>query len=74
MRKILKLVCVSVLGGALTLTAYKHFFENTSVPQTIENKSNTTLFPVSYTPSLGGGTNDDFTTAAEKTVHAVVHV
>ena len=74
MRKILKLVCVSVLGGALTLTAYKHFFENTSIPQTIENKSNTTLFPVSYTPSLGGGTNVDFTTAAEKAVHAVVHV
>ena len=64
MRKILKLVCVSVLGGALTLTAYKHFFEDVSVNQTIENKSNATLFPVNYTTTSNGGTNVDFTTIA----------
>ena len=74
MKKFLSLVCISVLGGALTLTAYKHFFEDVSVNQTIENKSNATLFPVNYTTTSNGGTNVDFTTAAEKAVHSVVHV
>tara|TARA_B110000037_G_scaffold98799_1_gene115668 strand:- start:906 stop:2303 length:1398 start_codon:yes stop_codon:yes gene_type:complete len=74
MKKFLSLVCISVLGGVLTLTAYKHFFEDTSVSQTIENKSNATLFPVNYTTTSNGGTNVDFTTAAEKAVHSVVHV
>lgn len=74
MKKILTLVCVSVLGGALTLGAYKHLFENSSIPKPIENQATATLFPVSLNAPLSGGTNVDFTTAADKTVHSVVHV
>ena len=74
MKKILTLVCVSALGGALTLGAYKHLFENSSIPKPIENQATATLFPVSLNAPLSGGTNIDFTTAANKTVHSVVHV
>jgi Do/DeqQ family serine protease len=74
MKKILTLVCVSALGGALTLGAYKHLFENSSIPKPIENQATATLFPVSLNAPLSGGTNVDFTTAADKTVHSVVHV
>ncbi len=74
MKKILTLLCVSALGGALTLGAYKHLFENSSIPNPIENQATATLFPVSLNAPLSGGTNVDFTTAADKTVHSVVHV
>jgi Do/DeqQ family serine protease len=74
MKKILTLVCVSALGGALTLGAYKHLFENSSIPKPIENQATATLFPVSLNAPLSGGTNVDFTSAANKTVHSVVHV
>ena len=47
MKKILTLLCVSALGGALTLGAYKHLFENSSIPKPIENQATATLFPVS---------------------------
>lgn len=74
MKKILTLVCVSALGGALTLATYKHFFEDSMTPKVIENQPTATVFPVSLNTGLGGGTNVDFTTAADKTVHSVVHV
>ncbi|MGB2143986.1 MAG: S1C family serine protease [Flavobacteriaceae bacterium] len=74
MKKILTLVCVSALGGALTLGAYKQFFENSLNPKVIENQATATLFPVNLNASSDGGTNVDFTTAANKTVHSVVHV
>jgi Do/DeqQ family serine protease len=74
MKKILTLVCVSALGGAMTLGTYKHFFEESMTPKATENQPTATLFPVNFNPSLDGGTNVDFTTAAKKTVHSVVHV
>ena len=69
------LLMVSMLGGILTLGSYKLFHEKdlsvgenspvqTSIPATI---------PVSYDATIFG-TNADFTKAAEKTVHGVVHV
>ncbi len=74
MKKILTLVCVSALGGTLTLGAYKQFFENASTAKITANQAQTTLFPVNLNTNLNGGTNVDFTTAADKTVHSVVHV
>ena len=74
MKKIFTLVCVSALGGALTLGTYTQFFEGVNPPKVIENQPTTTLFPVNLTTPLAGGTNVDFTTAADKTVHSVVHV
>jgi Do/DeqQ family serine protease len=74
MKKIFTLVCVSALGGALTLGTYTQFFEGVNPPKVIENQPTTTLFPVNLTTPLADGTNVDFTTAADKTVHSVVHV
>ena len=74
MKKIFTLICVSALGGALTLGTYKQLFEESKTPKVVENQSTTTLFPVNLTTPLAGGTNVDFSTAADKTVHSVVHV
>jgi Do/DeqQ family serine protease len=74
MKKFLTLVCVSALGGALTLGAYKHFFEASEITKIVENQPKASLFPVNLEKHFDGGTNIDFTTAANKTVHSVVHV
>ncbi len=76
MKKITSLLTVSVLAGVITLGAYKLFFEKENY-HIITEESNTPIFrtsnlPVSY---KGAGINEvDFTTAAENTVNAVVHV
>mgnify|MGYP003630345700 CR=1 FL=1 len=75
MKKIASLLVVSVFAGAITLGGYKMFFEQHSYVFT-EN-TGTPFAPVSYTPTSakGAGINEvDFTTAAETTVNAVVHV
>lgn len=78
MKKLITLVFVSVLGGAITLGTYKTFLEKekTQIAQqaTIEQPSflptnlNTTKTAHAATENI------DFTNAAEKSVHAVVHV
>lgn len=76
MKKILTLVLVSVLGGAITLSAYKIFIEKNHSVETVQteelpfalsvnNTTNTSFLPES---------SIDFTNAAEKTIHTVVHV
>ena len=76
MKKLASLLIVSVLGGALTLGSYKLFLEeeqissNFTLPSTEETSD---FIPANYTDRVYG-TNADFTEAAEKTVHAVVHV
>ncbi|WP_291864302.1 trypsin-like peptidase domain-containing protein [Maribacter sp.] len=76
MKKISNLLLVAVFAGAITLGTYKLFFENTNYTViTQEPKANT--FQTNYTPTSpkGAGINElDFTTAAEITVNAVVHV
>ncbi|HSI69828.1 MAG TPA: trypsin-like peptidase domain-containing protein [Gillisia sp.] len=76
MKKITTLVFVSMLGGILTLGSYKLLLEeDLAVPEKSELMTTGTpgILPVSYeTPVYG--TNADFTEAAEKTVHGVVHV
>ncbi len=77
MKKILTLVFVSAIGGALTLGAYKAFIEK-DIPIVIETTNNTPIaIPTNLKTSsslLTSGEAMDFTEAAEKTVHAVVHV
>src|SRR5690606_6276196 len=76
MKKILTLVLVSVLGGVITLSAYKFLLEedNSHNPSPAEvsplalpvnNFSNSSFIPEN---------SINFTHAAEKTVHTVVHV
>ena len=73
MKKIANLILASALGGAMTLGSYKLLVEDDNITS-YENNSETTesFLPVSNTPNYG--TNVDFTDAAEKTIHAVVHV
>ncbi len=74
MKKFLSLILVSAIGGAMTLTAYKYFIET---PQVVYEKSTPQQFKNVYTNyNTANFTAEtiDFTTAAEKTLHAVVHV
>lgn len=73
MKKIASLLFVSILGGIITLGSYKLFFDQENNPViTQDTTANSSFIPVNNKPSYG--TNADFTEAAEKTVHAVVHV
>ncbi len=76
MRKIGSLFLVSIFAGAVTLGAYKFFFENTQYAL-LAADNGATVFNTSLTPTSakGAGINEvDFTVAAENTVNAVVHV
>lgn len=68
MRKFGSLLLVSLLSGGVTLGAYKLFLEpNTASKITLANPN--------YAKNVSlGAENIDFTTAAENTIHAVVHV
>lgn len=74
MKQISKLFLVSLLSGATTLGAYKLLFDNNGYFSS--NKQGiTTLAPESYGRQVGlTAENIDFTVAADKTIHTVVHV
>jgi serine protease Do len=73
MKKISLLVAASFLGGILTLGSYKLFIE-----KTIQQKNETVLTPAQLpTKAINYAVpaeNTDFTTAADATLAAVVHV
>ncbi len=77
MKSFIKTLGIAILGGAIVLGSYKFFFEENSqqfkYPETIQTKETTPVSSVNYlaSSSIAG---IDFTEAAEKTVHAVVHV
>ncbi len=76
MKKIGSLLLVSLFAGTITLGAYKLFFENTKYAIVTQNESVPT-FNTSYTPASTKSASVygiDFTTAAENTINAVVHV
>jgi serine protease Do len=69
MKRVSSLFLISVLSGAMTLTAYKLCFESST------RNSITTSAPSSFSSNVGLATSGiDFTTAAENTIHSVVHV
>lgn len=77
MKKIFTLVLVSALGGALTLGTYKVFIEKDENIEQQQTHTSPFAVPVNYKSvktSLPLGQAVDFTSAAEKTVHSVVHV
>ncbi|MEN3322466.1 trypsin-like peptidase domain-containing protein [Mariniflexile soesokkakense] len=73
MKKILSLVLVSALGGALTLGAYKIFVEPKSEFVLTTPASNPAFLPTNNINNLAYEA-PDFTVAAENAVNAVVHV
>lgn len=69
MKRISSLFLVSLMSGAVTLGAYKLFIEDGA------QKSIVTQAPEYFGKAVGlGAENIDFTTAADKAVHTVVHV
>ncbi|MGB6153639.1 MAG: trypsin-like peptidase domain-containing protein [Pricia sp.] len=76
MKRIASTFLVALVAGAITLCAYKYFFENTKYA-IVNSDSGASVFDTSLTPTSpkGSGLNDvDFTLAAASTVNAVVHV
>jgi len=76
MKKIASLLLVAVFAGAITLGAYKLFFEQTNYAVISDNKKEA-VFNTNYTPTSakGAGINEvDFTVVAQNSVNAVVHV
>lgn len=74
MKQITKLLFVALLAGAATLGGYKLFFEKDTSFNLATTQQETSFIPTNYTSNFGTATDTDFTDAAEKTVHAVVHV
>lgn len=72
MKKLISLLIVSILGGALTLGTYVLLFEKE--PIIIEESTGIPAYtPVNF-EGMPAGSMSDFTQAAKKSVHAVVHV
>ena len=78
MKKIVSLILVSALGGAITLGAYKLFIED---PQNEVVKTDNSQIPITVpvnlkttNTNLANATNIDFSIAAENTINTVVHV
>ena len=77
MKKILSLVLVSVLGGTITLGAYKTFVEKEQNVVVEQQQAQPMFIPTNNTitkTNLAIEKGISFTNAAEKTVNAVVHV
>lgn len=75
MKRLTGLFLMALVSGAVTLGAYKLFFEPKVTPYYLENES----LPVFQTSTSGtdfsaAAGNPDFTLAAESSVNAVVHV
>jgi len=64
---------VAILGGGITLGAYK-LLEDESRTEVSNPTTNSNFSTVSYEGRPISSTNADFTEAADRTVHAVVHV
>jgi Do/DeqQ family serine protease len=74
MNRFSQLILVSLLSGAVTLGAYKLSFDTTTAFSSSTNPI-TTLSNESYAKNVGLSPDVvDFTEAAEKTIHTVVHV
>jgi len=77
MKEILKITLFSTLGGILSLVGYISFTDEDQ-KQEVNTITQTTPFatPVTYNTNTRTdlAENTDFTIAAEKTIHAVVHV
>jgi len=74
MKKTLSLFMVALFAGAMTLGGYKYFIEADPSPMTVQNET-ASFIPTSFNSNEAfSNTNTDFINAAEKTVHAVVHV
>ena len=74
MKKTLSLFIVALLAGAITLGGYKFFVEEDAIVAATQTET-PSFIPTNFNANSNIATmNIDFVAAAEKTVHAVVHV
>lgn len=71
MKQTIRLFLVALFAGAITLGGYKFFEEKEFI--SFAPQPSTNFIPTNFS-ATADGMNTDFTDAAEKTVHAVVHV
>lgn len=71
MKQTVRLFLVALFAGAITLGGYKFFEKKETISFNPQQTSN--YIPTNFS-STAEGMNTDFTEAADKTVHAVVHV
>jgi Do/DeqQ family serine protease len=71
MKQTIRLFLVALFAGAITLGGYKYFEEENTIR--FETPQQSKFIPTSLSATAAEMTTD-FTEAAEKTVHAVVHV
>lgn len=69
-----KLVMASLLGAVIALGSYKLFFEPTETIVGLKPRPSMNIVPASFHDGMKTAETTDFTEAANKTVHAVVHV
>ena len=77
MKKFLSFLAIAILGGGLTLGGYKMFFnEQVVIERTVEQPVQTvqTNYKSTLNTDVVNAISTDFTVAAERTIHAVVHV
>ena len=74
MKKVLSLVLVAAMGGAMSLGAYTFLVKEDTSKNMAQQTIIPNITPVSYNNIASPMTDVDFTDAAEKTVNAVVHV
>ncbi|QIE60689.1 PDZ domain-containing protein [Rasiella rasia] len=73
MKQTAKLFMVALIAGAVTLGGYKFFVES-DTPTAYVTQNESSFIPTNYAGVNSAAINTDFTDAAERTVHAVVHV
>ncbi|MCB0454295.1 MAG: trypsin-like peptidase domain-containing protein [Aequorivita sp.] len=71
MKQTIRLFLVALFAGAITLGGYKFFEKKEHI--SFEPQQTSNYIPANFS-SKAEGLNTDFTDAADKTVHAVVHV
>jgi len=71
MKQTFKLFAVALIAGAFTLIGYKYFIEENEIAF-LQQEGKPAVINTNYSSTIP--TELDFTEAAEKTIHAVVHV
>lgn len=74
MKKIANLFIIALFSGVITLGGYKYFIEESPSTSYLPTETSSIIRTSFNSPSFVEGTNLDFTFAAEKTIHAVVHI
>ncbi len=74
MKQTMRLFLVALIAGATSLGGYKWLIEKKSEIAIVTKSENPSFLPTNFSGSTAAPIGFNFTEAAEKTVHAVVHV